>query len=829
MSLFNCIAEIVKDDPSKRELGEKAQKLWRETADMYEAQGHPRHMAEVRAAEDVKASFKKEAGDKRHVYLAALAAQRKQQIEVSSLKGEKAVKRGATEAMERLERHERALVRRFNGMMAEFLRKHHTNTIGTVKDRAGMLDVVRELHGQASGNANAKALAEAVRNAMEDMRLSFNEAGGLIGKMDNWGLPHSHNARQIERAGFDQWFKDVDQRIDWTRMENRATGNPFQKEGGMPPPEPMRRRFMEDIYRNIVFGKEVDSPTYGMRAGEPVYKRHSESRVLHFKTADDWIAYNKTYGTGDPYRSLTAHVHGMAKDIAQMREFGPNAKLGLEYRNQLLLARAEKEFPGAFKQVQGDTNWANRMMKIYNGPGVPSGPAAAFVARFMATTRNFVSSAFLDRAMLASISDLNTMQLAARAIGLNPKNVMSTYVNTISAMVKEGSMATDDVLRLGWVMDTLSDPGAAAARFDGEFVASEVSQRLLNASMRVQGLAQHTDAMRFAIQSNMWGNMASMRKMALKDIKGPFGDSLRKTGLTEAQWKEFTSILQTAPNGATFANPLYWRAETKLPRRQADDIYLKIQDAVEEWSERAVPTNSLYARGALDPSRWDMSPGHLDYELFKSAMMFKSFIMTVTVNQHRMVQLNGGYWSPGGISYLGQFMGGATIMGALSLQLVELSKGNDPMPMDEPMFWARAALKGGGFGPVGDIFAAGQTSWGGGFSSYLAGPMPQVAQDAWNLTIKNAIQAMTGGDANFAQDLATAGKRYTPMGQTPLVGPFIDRAWWDQMQIILDPESINDTMRKAQSRENLFGNAAYWQPGHALPSRAPDLSTVFGR
>lgn len=25
----------------------------------------------------------------------------------------------------------------------------------------------------------------------------FNEAGGLIGKLDDWGLPHAHNRRAV--------------------------------------------------------------------------------------------------------------------------------------------------------------------------------------------------------------------------------------------------------------------------------------------------------------------------------------------------------------------------------------------------------------------------------------------------------------------------------------------------------------------------------------------------------------------------------------------------------------------------------------------------------
>jgi len=481
-----------------------------------------------------------------------------------------------------------------------------------------------------------------------------------------------------------------------------------------------------------------------------------------------------------------------------------------------------------FGKVEGNANWAARMMRVYNGGGAPSGPIAAVVARFMAGTRQAVSSALLDRAVLVSISDLNTMRMAAKSIEMNPNNIMSTYVRGISDMVKEGTMATEESLRLGWIMDSLSDPGATAARFDGEFVPSEVTSRLLNASMKVQGLAQHTDQLRAAVQFEFFGKMAGFADTPLADIPGRFGEVIRGGGITEAEWREFTRILQEAPNGATFANPMYWRAETSLPRKQADDIFFKIGAVVEEWTERGVPTSSLLSQGVLEPAAWGLTPGSPGYEAMKSTLMFKSFISTFTVSQYRGIQMAGGFGSVGGWKYIADTVAGATVLGGLALQLTELSKGNDPLDMADPMFWSEAAFKGGGLGIVGDIVSTGQTSWGGGFASYMAGPMAQVGQEAWDLSVKNGVQFLSGDETKFAEELARFGKRYTPMAQTPIVGPAVDRLIFDQMQLILDPESYDAMMRKSRARENRDGNASWWMPGSPLPNRAPDPSQVFG-
>ena len=56
--------------------------------------------------------------------------------------------------------------------------------------------------------------------------------------------------------------------------------------------------------------------------------------------------------------------------------------------------------------------------------------------------------------------------------------------------------------------------------------------------------------------------------------------------------------------------------------------------------------------------------------------------------------------------------------------------------MTTPEFAGRAALKGGGFGILGDIVSRRSgISWGG-FLSIFAGPVPRIIGDVWNLTFR---------------------------------------------------------------------------------------------
>ena len=84
MSFYDCLTDAMDEGSVDRVRGERAQRMWREAADIYERQGWTRHNAEAMAGEDVKAAFKKEAGEIRHVYQAQLANARKQQLLVNS-------------------------------------------------------------------------------------------------------------------------------------------------------------------------------------------------------------------------------------------------------------------------------------------------------------------------------------------------------------------------------------------------------------------------------------------------------------------------------------------------------------------------------------------------------------------------------------------------------------------------------------------------------------------------------------------------------------------------------------------------------------------------
>jgi len=305
MSLKDCLDRAMSDPEIRadRELGERATGLWGEFSDRYERQGRPRHVAEALAAEDVKTAFKKASTEGRHVALAQLAAMRRSQ---SLVDGTARLETLMTDALEYAANStnrgatvigvQKALVRAFHHRLKDVILAHGRDLLGRVRNPAGLKNLVRELHGESTGDLAAIAMADSVRKAFEDMRLMFNEAGGVIGKLENWGLPHSHNRAAIRKAGFDAWAADVRDRIAWSQMVDDLTGKPLALDGGRPPQD-VQDGILREVYDNIVFGRGSADGAGSVGEGQSLWRRRSHARVLPYRSADDWIAYNRRFGS----------------------------------------------------------------------------------------------------------------------------------------------------------------------------------------------------------------------------------------------------------------------------------------------------------------------------------------------------------------------------------------------------------------------------------------------------------------------------------------------------------------------------------------------------
>ena len=92
--------------------------------------------------------------------------------------------------------------------------------IGFDQGNTKMEAVYRELHGQDTDDAPAKAYAKKLTEAFESQRQRFNEAGGKVGHLDDWAHPQAHSSYLDFKARKDGWINAIASKLERSRYVN---------------------------------------------------------------------------------------------------------------------------------------------------------------------------------------------------------------------------------------------------------------------------------------------------------------------------------------------------------------------------------------------------------------------------------------------------------------------------------------------------------------------------------------------------------------------------------------------------------------------------------
>lgn len=829
MKLDECIQRAIDAGEVDRDLGEKAQAHYRELVQRYVDGGNPRQVAELQAADEAVESITKGMKSRRHATLQQLDTMRRNEAKYA----------GAHEDPDRIlkdveivQAEQKALERGFMSAIADALAEFRTNVIGQVRGRAMLKDVIRELHGEASGNASAKAIADAIRATQERARAMMNALGADIGKLDDWGVRHTHHAGKIEAEGFDGWFARLydGKMLAWDRIVNHDTGKPFAVSRGARPLRADAERFLREVYDSITTRGWTDrSPSMAV-AGRGIVASRAEHRVLHFANADAWMDYNEAFGTQNPFDAIVGHFRGMARDIALMRGFGPNPKMGLSHALQVIERQAmlAKGDPAALRKMRkvndAKGKKAQVMLRILTGEA--NVPHSGFWASFFAGTRNLLTAAQLGAAPLSTTTDWVSVRLAAKAVGLNPNTATQAMIRTLAK-----GMTPKQAKDMGFIFDTWFDTGASQARFMGDIWAPEITGRITSTVLRLNGLAFLTDRSRVAVSAAFGSDMADLADKAFDQLPRELQNFMASRRIGAREWDAVRDpqAIHTDPTGGRHVNAEWFRVHTSLPAAEAEDIAIRWGALVQDHMELSIPTASLRGRATI---LGDAKPGSIGGELLRSSFMYKSFSLSQLFNQtRRMAELDGGPATKA--MYAARYVVFMTLAGALAVQLKETAKGRDPRPMDTGSFWGAALLQGGGVGIFGDFFSSNTSRAGGGFAETVGGPVVGLIGDISRAVASNVTRVAEGKAPLIGRDIANLTRRYNPLAtfQPPLPIPTrlaLDRILWDQLQAMLDPEAETEWRRAERRLQREYGTQSWWRRGEVRPRRAPDPANALG-
>jgi hypothetical protein len=689
---------------------------------------------------------------------------------------------------------------------------------GLFENREGIVALTREIFGHDSGDPVAKKGAEAWLKVAEQLRQKFNAAGGDIGKLDNWGLPQHHSQLKVAKAGRDAWVADILPSIERARYVN---------EDGTRFTDPQMVEFLGRVWETIATGGvnkiEPGAPRgSGMRAN-----RNAESRQLHFKGPDDYLAYQVKYGDRDLFGLMTSHVGALAKDIAMIETFGPNPNVTYSYFRDLALTEGARANPRQAAKLQ---ERAVKMDSVYDYIAGRTLPVAnEHLAKGFDTLRNWLVATRLGSAFITSFSDEATLYLTAHVNNLPEVQVLK---NELAAMNPANRVEKRMAQRAGLALDTLIGD---LNRFGQDGLGSSFSSKLAQTTMRLSGLNAITDARKRAFGVTMMDAIGALTRdhATVKGLDATDWRILKSKGITERDWSLWR-LAKTEDWNGTNSTMLTPESIARIPAdvleregftaKDRSAAVHKLLGAVLEETDMAVITPGARERALMGAG---LQRGTWKGELTRSFFLFKSFPLAM-VMRHWM-RGNGMETAGGKAAYIGSLVVATTVLGALSLEIDQMLQGKDPRTLNPAgkggvRNWFAAMLKGGSLGVYGDFLFSEATNGGtkGPFAAAV-GPVGGLVEEALNLTQGNLVQYAQGKDTHAGAELVRFMKGNTPGANLWYAKAALDHILWNQAAEYLSPGYLS-TMRSRARRE--FGQDYYWSPESTTPGRAPDLSRI---
>jgi hypothetical protein len=450
------------------------------------------------------------------------------------------------------------------------------------------------------------------------------------------------------------------------------------------------------------------------------------------------------------------------------------------------------------------------------------------MARALQDVRNLMTAAKLGGAVLTSFADLGTIAVTT---GYNKLSYWQ-LLKDIGTQFKDHAEVRDFMSAHGMIAESLVH---AVNRWSGDYLGNNWSGHLANATMKLSLLNVWTDGLRQGFKMTMNAGLARMAKTEWSALNAFDQRHLTRAGFSEADWTVMNKVQPTLFRGRELITPDAIRA---TGADGAQQLANRILGFVQDESEYAVVNPDIRTRAIT--TFGGKEAGTVAGEIARTTMQFKSFpIAMLTRHWSRAMEgsAEGGAKIAGIIPLANRYAYGMALtlttmaLGAITVQSKQLLSGQDPIDMKKGRFWAKALATGGALGIAGDMFlidpANSSTDTATTLAKNLVGPAAgDVADLVFKLGIENAWQKAEGKDTHMAAESLQWAKGNLPGASLWWVRPMLEHGVTNQVNENLSPGYLGRMKQRAVQN---WGARYWWDPGHALPDRAPNLAAATGQ
>ena len=698
--------------------------------------------------------------------------------------------------------------------------------LGFIQQPGKMRDLISEMKGKDTGNAQAKKGAELWAKTTEDARQWFNEKGGDVGHLDDWGFPQHHSQELVAKAGVDAWIADVYPALNLEKYTDLA-GNPM--------PEASIKALLTNAWWSIATNGANKIEPGKARGFGARSNRHAEERQIHFADADAVMGYWAKYGEKTFPDILVGHIERMAKDIAFLEHFGPNPDATFRVLRDEAERTAKLADPVGIDKIEKELAAVDNLYNYAAGKSKPVANRAVGLAFDALRNLNvagklgsaFWASFYGDKVMLDAIGRIN--HLPAFQSFYNELRMLNPFNGAERRMLQRQTLMLDYMT-------------SAMYRFGDGLGRSSWTGKMSNAVMKLSGMGAINEWRRGAFGLTMMDAIGhEVASKTFAEVGQQDMHLLTSFGITEGDWRIWklakledyghgnTTMLTPEAIGkitddqlklAGIIGPGASANTAEQVRRGAVVKYLgalhsESQNAIIEpgWGQRAAMVGGLQR-------------GNLRDEITRSFWQFKAFPIA---QFQRILDIGMSRPTTGGrIKFLSSILLMQTMAGAMMLQTQSLLSGQDPRPMNDWKFWLASFIKGGSLGIYGDFLysQSGTTRYGSGPLEVLAGPTIGAAADTVTALVKAGNATAKGEDTHLGANLLNIAKGFVPAQNLWYTRAATDHIIFQNAQEVLSPGYLAN-MRANSTRQ--FKQDWWWAPGELAPDRAPNAANALGQ
>ena len=515
------------------------------------------------------------------------------------------------------------------------------------------------------------------------------------------------DTRSLMDISYELWRKDIDDKIDWEKMDEIYDADYYKEKGENLSHEDLLREMHRGIYTGV-HGEVSDhisqnAFSVGSHGKYGMPKMTERKRKIFFKKDGKvYTDYAHKYSGKSVPKVFAEVIEEKLRLITLAQEFGPNYKAGYERvmntlfdklsrgtdEDRVQLAKIkDKNIVGFgienyWKEVTGEAQMVVSQSGAFWGKAIRGWQTVTHLGM------GFLSQQ-LDRPIFNSILQENGV------------SVLKSITANLSGYVRRKLDDPDtraSVEALGAGLSTLH--GGMVGRLFGD--ARQKLGSGLEFFMKWSGMKFHDESMRYTAAGTLMGELGSRRNQSFDALPDSLKRIFKTYDISSRDWDIARKNAMELPKEADM--PVFILAPDKIAD---EDIRMKFAEYYTGEVENAVLTPTDRESAML---RLGTAEGSLMNNIIKSAGQFKSFPLAMMNNIiERQYAKHGSTTmfslSPeamkGHLSMI-NLAAQMTVAGMLVTQVREILKGREPKPFDEKFIF-ESFVRGGGAAIMGDV------------------------------------------------------------------------------------------------------------------------------